>query len=58
MVVLETAQAAKFEETIEQALNMSAPRPDATRGIEALPQKVFNLPNDVSAIKKFIHEHA
>ena len=58
MVVLETAQAAKFEDTIQEALGVRAPRPDATRDIESLPQKVFNLPNEVDAIKQFIHEHA
>ena len=58
MVVLETAQPAKFEDTIKEALNIIAPRPDATRDIESLPQRVFNLPNNVDAIKQFIREQA
>lgn len=57
MIVLETAQAAKFEETIEAALGIKPPRPDATKGIERLPQKVHELANDVNAIKAFIHQH-
>ena len=55
MVVLETAQAAKFEATIEQALGVKPPRPDSSKGIESLPQRVFDLPNSVDAIKQFIH---
>ena len=55
MVVLETAQAAKFEATIEEALGIKPPRPDSSKGIESLPQRVFDLPNDVVAIKQFIH---
>ena len=58
MVVLETAQPAKFEDTIKEALSIIAPRPDATRDIESLPQRVFNLPNNVDAIKQFIREQA
>ncbi len=58
MVVLETAQAAKFEDTIKEALNLMPPRPDATHDIESLPQRVFNLPNQVDAIKEFISKHA
>ena len=55
MVVLETAQAAKFEATIEQALGVKPPRPDSSKGIESLPQRVFDLPNSVDVIKQFIH---
>ena len=58
MVVLETAQAAKFEDTIKEALNLMPPRPDATHDIESLPQRVFNLPNQVDAIKEFISKNA
>lgn len=57
MVVLETAQAAKFEDTIEAALHISAPRPDSTVGIEKLPQRVFELANDVNAVKQFIDQN-
>ena len=57
MIVLETAQAAKFEDTIQEALNLTPPRPDSTHDIESLPQRVFNLPNQVDAIKEFISKH-
>ena len=56
MVVLETAQPAKFEETIVEALGISAPRPDAYVGIEKRPQRVVNLPADVAAVKKLVSE--
>lgn len=57
MIVLETAQAVKFEETIKEALAIDPPRPDAFKGIEALPQRVLNLPADVSVIKETIHNN-
>ena len=56
MVVLETAQPAKFEETIVEALGISAPRPDAYVGIEKRPQRVVNLPVDVAAVKKLVSD--
>ena len=56
MVVLETAQPAKFEETIVEALGISAPRPDAYVGIEKRPQRVVNLPADVAAVKKLVSD--
>lgn len=58
MVVLETAQAAKFNESIQAALGIDAPRPDAFIGIEKSPQRVVNLPNDVIAVKQFVRENA
>ena len=57
MVVLETAQAAKFEATIEEALGIKPPRPDSSQGMEALPQRVYDLPKSAEAIKQFIHTH-
>ena len=56
MVVLETAQAAKFNETVREALGVDAPRPDAYVGIEKHPQRVIEMPADVNAIKKMISE--
>ena len=57
MIVLETAQPAKFEETIREALGTEPVRPAAMVGIEALPQQVVVMPPDVSVIKQFIVEH-
>ena len=56
MVVLETAQAAKFEETILEALNVPAPRPDAYVGIEKHPQRSVTMAANVDLVKAFVHE--
>ena len=56
MVVLETAQPAKFEETIREALNTEPVRPAELKGIEALEQHVVVMDPDVNAIKQFIVE--
>ena len=57
MLVLETAQAAKFEETIIEALGVRPPRPAAMRDIEDLPQRVEVMPVDVQSVKDFIIRH-
>jgi len=54
MVVLETALAAKFEDSIVEALGHAPERPAALNGIEALPQKYTVMDVDVAAIKDFI----
>ncbi|OIR00958.1 threonine synthase [mine drainage metagenome] len=54
MVVLETALAAKFEDSIVEALGHVPERPAALNGIEALPQKYTVMDVDVAAIKDFI----
>jgi threonine synthase len=54
MVVLETAQPVKFEETIVEALDRSPARPAGLQGIETLPQRVEVLPADVDTVKRFI----
>ncbi len=56
MIVLETAQPAKFEETIREALNTEPVRPTELQGIEKLEQHVVVMDPDVNAIKKFIVE--
>ena len=56
MVVLETAQPAKFEETIREALGREPLRPDDLFGIENLPQRVVVMEPDVTAIKRYIAE--
>ena len=58
MLVLETAQAAKFEETIVEALGEQPPRPDGFDHLEALPQRVEVMAVDVDAVKAFIRQHA
>ena len=56
MIVLETAQPAKFEETIREALGTEPVRPADLKGIENLPQHVVVMAPDVAAIKQFIVE--
>lgn len=54
MVVLETALAVKFGETIREATGQEAPVPPAYEGIEKLPQRVYDMAVSVEAIKGFI----
>lgn len=56
MIVLETAQPAKFAETIREAVGIIPPRPKELEGIEALPQRVLILAADAEAVKKVIRE--
>lgn len=57
MIVLETALAAKFNETILEALGEDAERPAGFENIEALPQRFVVMPPDVSLMKAYIAEH-
>lgn len=54
MIVLETAQAAKFNETIFEALGRNAERPAGFENIEELPQRFTVMPVDVGEVKRFI----
>ena len=54
MIVLETAQAVKFAETIEEALGRTPTRPVELEGLEKLPQRVELLAADAGAIKEYI----
>jgi threonine synthase len=53
-LVLETAQPAKFEETIVEALGRKPARPAGLENIEALPQRVEVMDVDADAIKALI----
>ncbi|BET09598.1 threonine synthase [Pandoraea sputorum] len=57
MVVLETAQPAKFAETIREALHREPPRPAGFEQLESLPQRFETVPNDVERVKAYIAEH-
>jgi len=57
MIVLETALAAKFNETILEALGSDAARPPGFEGIEALPQRFTVMRPEVEAVKAFIAAH-
>jgi threonine synthase len=56
MIVLETAQPAKFAETIREALGREPLRPADFEGIENLPQRVDLMAADVATIKRYIAE--
>ncbi|MDR3054467.1 MAG: threonine synthase [Zoogloeaceae bacterium] len=58
LLVLETAQAAKFAETLRIALGHEPERPAALAGLEALPQKVDVMAADVERVKAYIVRHA
>jgi threonine synthase len=57
MVVLETALAVKFAETIEEATGQTPPVPKPFEGIEKLPQRVVEMPISVEQVKAFIAEN-
>ncbi|HEY6898227.1 MAG TPA: threonine synthase [Rhodocyclaceae bacterium] len=57
MVVLETAQPAKFAETIREALKREPLRPTALDGLEKLEQRVVVMDVDTDAIKAFVASH-
>jgi len=54
LICLETAQPAKFEDTIREALGREPERPDSMEGIENLPQRVVVMVADVHAVQDFI----
>lgn len=54
MIVLETAQAAKFNETIFEALGRNSDRPAGFDKIEDLPQRFTVMPADAEKVKEFI----
>ncbi|MES1982694.1 MAG: threonine synthase [Pseudomonadota bacterium] len=56
LICLETAQAAKFEETIVEALGREPERPVALAGIENLPQRCEVMEADVARLKSFVAE--
>ena len=56
MICLETAQAAKFAETIREAIGEEAPRPPGFEDLEARPQRFERMAADVEALKRYIAE--
>jgi threonine synthase len=61
MIVLETAQPAKFAATVREALGVEAPTPElpaALRGIEERARRCTVMGKDVAAVKRVIEEHA
>ena len=58
MLCLETALPTKFEETILEALGRPAPRPAGLAALEALPQRVQAISQDVAVLKALIEKEA
>ncbi len=58
MVVLETAQPAKFSGAIREALGHDAPRPAAFDGLERRPQRFTVVPAREAAIRDYLVAHA
>ncbi|HSQ72655.1 MAG TPA: threonine synthase [Rubrivivax sp.] len=57
MIVLETAQPAKFAATIVEALGVQPEPPPALRGIETLPRRCTLMAADTEAVKQYIEMH-
>lgn len=57
MVVLETALATKFAQTIQEALGRLPDRPPGLENIEQLPQRYTVLPADVQRVKHYIAQN-
>jgi len=57
MIVLETALAAKFNETIRAALGCDAQRPAGFEHLETLPQRFEVMAADAMLVKAFIARH-
>ncbi|MGL1935362.1 MAG: threonine synthase [Fibrobacterales bacterium] len=57
MVITETALACKFRESIVEALGTEPHRPEHLKGIEDLPQRSFDIENDIDVLKKFITDN-
>jgi len=57
MLVLETAQSAKFSETIVQALGRPAPLPAHLADLESRPQQVQVVDASVEAVRDYVVRH-
>ncbi len=57
MIALETAQPAKFAETIREALGIEPPVPTGYEDLLERPQRSVELPADVDAVRAFIERH-
>jgi threonine synthase len=57
LVCMETAQAAKFAETIREALGREPARPAGFENLEELPQRVEVMDPEPERVKAFIASH-
>ena len=58
LVCMETAQPAKFAETIREATGRDPARPAGFEGLEGRPQRVEAMAADAASVKAFIAAHA
>jgi threonine synthase len=58
LVCMETAQPAKFAETIREALGREPARPSGFENLEKRPQRVEVMNADTAMVKTFIAAHA
>jgi threonine synthase len=57
LIIAETAQPAKFGDTIKEALGFYPPSPFGYEGLENLQEYVTHIPADPEAVMDFIREH-
>lgn len=57
LVCMETAQPAKFADTIREALGTAPVRPRGFENLEALPQRFERIEPDAEAVKRYIAAH-
>jgi len=57
MICVETAQAAKFPETIAEAIGRPPPLSPELAGVLARPQRFQTMPPEVAAIRSYIEAH-
>ena len=58
LVVIETAQPAKFADTIYEALGIEVVVPKGYENLANLPEKTTRIEADAEAVKRFIAEHS
>jgi len=58
LVCMETAQPAKFAETVREALGRDPARPAGFEDLEKLPQRVEVMDADAATVKRHIERHA
>jgi threonine synthase len=58
LICMETAQPAKFDDAIREALGIEPVRPAELADLEAQPQKKHVMDADVNAVKQFIVDHS
>ncbi len=58
MIVLETAQPAKFADTVREATGITPPLPTSLSDIESLPLRCEVIAPDADVVKAYIEKHA